>query len=159
VFVSADPRSEFVAAVIVPERDYLLRKLAEASADAAATLEQFQSLTPAEYQDILDNDKNVKIIISGELLKKEEEFKLPPYERIAENYRYYLSAKPFIVSHAGQEESKESAAGVQVLTNTMKLKRVEAARFFKNELEAITHGPSVALVSDSHAQPEELEDA
>ena len=41
----------------------------------------------------------------------------------------------------------------------MKLKRVEAARFFKNELEAITHGPSVALVSDSHAQPEALEDA
>ena len=74
MFVSADPRSEFVAAVIVPERDYLLRKLAEASAGASAPLEQFQSLTPAEYQDILDNDKNVKIIISGELLKKEEEF-------------------------------------------------------------------------------------
>ena len=31
VFVSADPRSEFVAAVIVPEREYLLRKLAESS--------------------------------------------------------------------------------------------------------------------------------
>jgi hypothetical protein len=56
VFVSADPRSEFVAAVIVPERDYLLRKLAEASAGAGTTLEQFQSLTPAEYQDILNND-------------------------------------------------------------------------------------------------------
>ena len=159
MFVSADPRSESVAAVIVPERDYLLRKLAEASAGASAPLEQYQSLTPAEYQDILDNDKNVKIIISGELLKKEEEFKLPPYERIAENHRYYLSAKPFIVSHAGQEESKESSAGVPVLTNTMKLKRVEAARFFTHELEAITHGPSVTLTTESHAQPEELEGA
>ena len=86
-----------MAAVIVPERDYILRKLAEASADAAATLEQYQSLTPAEYQDILKNDKYVKIIISGELLKKEEEFNLSSSERIAEN-RYYLSAKPFIVS-------------------------------------------------------------
>ena len=56
MFVSADPRSEFVAAVIVPERDYLLRKLAEASAGAAATMEQYQSLTPVEYQDILNND-------------------------------------------------------------------------------------------------------
>ena len=156
MFVSADPRSESVAAVIVPERDYLLRKLAEASAVASATLEKFQSLSPAEYQDILDNDKNVKIIKSGEVLKKEEEFKLPPYERIAENHRYYLSAKPFIVSHAGQEESKESAAGVPVLTNTMKLKRVEAARFFSHELDAITHGLSVTLVSESHAQPEEV---
>ena len=98
MFVSAYPRSESVAAVIVPERDYLLRKLAEASADAAATLEQFQSLTPAEYQDILNNDKNVKIIISQELLKKEEEFNLSSSERIAENNRYYLSAKPFIVN-------------------------------------------------------------
>ena len=158
MFVSADPRSECVATVIVPERDYLLRKLAEASAGAAAPLEQFQSLSPAEYQDMLDNDNNVKIFISGELSKKEEEFKLSPYERIAENHRYYLSAKPFIVSHAGQEESKESAAGVPVLTNTMKLKRVEAARCFAHELEAITHGASVALVSesksDSHAQQE-----
>jgi hypothetical protein len=87
-------------------------------------------LTPSEYQDILSTDESVKNIISAELLKKEEESNLSPYERIAENHRYYLSAKPFIVSHAGQEESKESAAGVQVLTNTMKLKRVEAARFF-----------------------------
>ena len=41
----------------------------------------------------------------------------------------------------------------------MKLKRVEAARFFSHELEAITQGLSVTLVSESHAQPEEVEGA
>jgi len=36
VFVSADPNSEWVAAVIVPERDYLLRKLAEPTGGPAS---------------------------------------------------------------------------------------------------------------------------
>ena len=58
-------------------------------------------MTPSEYQDILSTDEGVKNIISTELLKKEEEFNLPTYERIAENHRYHLSAKPFIVSQVG----------------------------------------------------------
>ena len=52
VFVSADPRSEFVAAIIVPEREYLLRKLSE----VASSQEHYQNLTPADYQALLDSD-------------------------------------------------------------------------------------------------------
>jgi len=80
--VSADPRSEFVAAVIVPERDYLLRKLAEVNG-AAYSQELSQNLTPADYQSLLDSDEHVKRIISAELQSKEEEFQLSDFERIA----------------------------------------------------------------------------
>lgn len=130
VFVSADPRSEFVAAVIVPEREYLLRKLSESS--GGLPLEQYQKMTSIEYQALLDENENVRKILQAELLAKENEFQLADYERIAAHTRFYLSSLPFVAgnhsSGEDQEEEKEESAprtGFPILTNTMKLKRVD----------------------------------
>jgi long-chain acyl-CoA synthetase len=47
IFVSADWRSEAVVAIIVPEKDYLLRKLCKA--EGRKDLNHYNNITPQEY--------------------------------------------------------------------------------------------------------------
>ena len=128
--MSAAPSREFVIAVIVPEKEYLLRRLAEAE---GAPLQSYLDLDQAHYQKLLDSNTTVEEIFSSEFRIKEVEYSLAEYECVSEG-RFYLTAKAFSVTDASDPMEIQSAP---ILTHSMKIKRHEADKFFSSQINEV----------------------
>jgi long-chain acyl-CoA synthetase len=90
VFVAVSSQSEFVVAIIVPEREYLLREVSK------LTHQDYKDLSLADYENLLSSSEHVNQVMSRELKKKEDEFDLAPQERIADQGRYHLTTETFV---------------------------------------------------------------
>lgn len=91
--MSADARSEGVIAIIVPERDYLLKKLC----DKEGKIYRFEDKQWQEYQQLLHTNVNVFEIMVEALMDVEEEFCLPEVECVGKAGRFWLTAETFVV--------------------------------------------------------------
>lgn len=81
-------------------------------------------------------------VVIEEMRIKEEEYSLPDQECIGREGRFYLSALPFVVGPGELGKSRKVAKpqpkGLGILSAGMKIKRIEAERYFAEIIRKTT---------------------